>query len=203
MNDEELRDEYRKTVPPRGAHGACPDLERLTELVERTGTEDRRLQTLDHVMTCVGCRKEFDLLNAIVAGRPAARRYSARPLALAASLAALIGAGSLWVTIGNGPQADVVRGGRATVELTSPVRAAAAPRPVVFTWRPVDGEPNYAFEVIGPEGDATFTGTTRDTSFVLPATVVLSPELEYRWWVRALMSDGAELTSPVQTFRVR
>jgi hypothetical protein len=50
-----------ETTPGREA---CPEVERLLALVERSGSEEARLALLDHVMACPHCHAEFELLRA-------------------------------------------------------------------------------------------------------------------------------------------
>ena len=69
VNEERLREIYAGAMASRGAKGrrtaACPLPEAVLALVRREGSEDSRLATLDHVMSCPQCRSEFDLLRSI------------------------------------------------------------------------------------------------------------------------------------------
>ena len=101
VNDERLRAAYGTALRSGVAGGnthASP--EAIAALVRREGPESERLATLDHVMSCLDCRRDFDLLRAVEqAGRQVgAARTSARPTwlmpaALAASLLVAIGLG--------------------------------------------------------------------------------------------------------------
>ena len=59
----------------RGEH-ATP--EALLAVVERRGSDDDRLLTMDHVMGCASCREGFDLLRAVHDAEPQ-RARPARP----------------------------------------------------------------------------------------------------------------------------
>jgi len=185
--------------------------EKLLGLVRREGTEELRLQTLDHVMACKACRRELDLLRALeqagvemgvgTEGRPGWQ--TSAPLALAASLLLAVG-----IAIGvrySGDQTDVPRGGVEAVVLLAPPERVAGDQPVAFAWRPVPKAHQYVFELLdagsGRTGTPAFSRTTSDTSLVLePAQ--LRRAGEYQWWVRALTPAGA-LASPMRSLRVR
>jgi len=65
---ERLRQSYDMMLAIRAEAGigrdACPEVERLLVLVERSGSEEARLALLDHVMACPHCHAEFELLRA-------------------------------------------------------------------------------------------------------------------------------------------
>src|SRR5215510_6062414 len=99
VTDEALREAYERALDARRVTGreACVSPEAMLSLLRREGSEEQRLETLDHVMDCGACRSEFELLRSIEqAGaasaeqaRPAMLQISRRladPLALAASV---------------------------------------------------------------------------------------------------------------------
>lgn len=65
---ERLRQSYDMMLAIRAEAGlgreACPEVERLLGLIERSGSEEGRLALLDHVMACPYCHAEFELLRA-------------------------------------------------------------------------------------------------------------------------------------------
>jgi hypothetical protein len=68
MSERRLRLSYDRMLELRaerlpGREG-CPELERLLDLINRTGGEEGRLALLDHVMGCPHCQAEFELLRA-------------------------------------------------------------------------------------------------------------------------------------------
>jgi len=202
MNETELRAEYQRAPALGTEHGGCPDTEQMHELVERKGDEAERLKTLDHAMSCSRCRTEFELLRAIRVSRPRSARNYVRPLALAASLALVIGAGSIWLAVKNGTDADVMRGGSEMLELIAPIGSLPLDSRLEFSWYSAPGEVRYAILVLSESGSVEFAGVTRDTGIALPDTVSLLPGSEYRWWVVARFVDGSEVASPIETFRV-
>src|SRR5215472_8995944 len=106
VTDEALREAYQRVLDARRASGRepCVPPEAMLSLLRHEGTEEGRLETLDHVMGCGACRSEFELLRSIEeagAGaverqRPAVlgipRRFGLS-LALAASVVLLVTVG--------------------------------------------------------------------------------------------------------------
>jgi len=211
MNEERLREIYAGLMTSRGAKGggrtvACPAPETLLALVRREGSEEERLATLDHVMSCIDCRKEFDLLRSIelagaqagAAARPGRRRWTL-PVALAASalLAVMIGR----LVLPPVPESEVLRSGPdAGVTLVAPPREAAAGSPIVFAWHPITGATRYRLEVLTGEGSVALEAETADTSITLRGAADLAPG-DYQWWVAAT-SAGISARSPLRPLRL-
>jgi hypothetical protein len=214
MTDQRLRDLYTRGIEARGRSDQCPPSEALLALVQREGVEARRLETLDHVMACAGCRSELALLHAVEkTGRtpgeqretsratlkhPAQARYIA--LALAASLVLAIGLGPgrrLW----QAEPAGLTRGGAPELTLLAPIPGAIAEMPVTFVWRPLRGARDYTVEVLTLAGTVSFTGRTADTMLVASSVDALVPG-QYQWWVRARSADDRELRSQMRYFRI-
>src|SRR5512133_1781425 len=126
MSDTRLQELYAQAMGRRsGATAAgCVTPEQLLQLALREGPEADRLTLLDHVMGCPDCQRELDLLRAVEsAGRQITRDRPVRsigrrvPLALAASMLILVGAGLL---IRNRSAGDTLRGGGGQLTLLSP-----------------------------------------------------------------------------------
>jgi hypothetical protein len=112
-----LRRLYSGRVARRRGGEDCVTPEAILQVVRREGDEDARLATLEHVMSCAACHREYEWLSAVdEAGREAERAAGASrrpwwsrsaPLALAASL--VIAAGTALLVSRSGT--DVERGG--------------------------------------------------------------------------------------------
>ncbi|HEU4563446.1 MAG TPA: hypothetical protein VFS05_02310 [Gemmatimonadaceae bacterium] len=221
LTDERARQLYQQSLAARagGARDRCASPEAILALVRREGAEEERLATLDHVMACDACSREFELLRAIeragsesgaagVRASPAAARARWRwqriaPLALAASLALAVGIGVVRER-GTVPDTDVVRGGAEDgVTLVAPGEEVGTGREVIFVWRAVPGASRYELELLAPGGAVLSAITTGDTVAALPATARLARGAEYRWWVRARLPGGDQLASPLRPLRVR
>ena len=218
MSDARLRELYARassagtgTITPRAAV-AHPSPEDVLALAQRTLPETRRLALLDHVMACPDCRAEFDMLRAIEAAGgersaqvrplPSAWRRMA-PLAIAASLALVVGTEG-WRRFSDGREdAQVMRGDGSGLTVVSPAGEIAPGDPLTFAWHPVPGARRYDLEVLNADGNVVFSAETRDTVVTGARPETVLPGAEYRWWVRAVLEDGAQPRSDPRAFRVR
>ncbi|HYC33107.1 MAG TPA: hypothetical protein VEB59_12535 [Gemmatimonadales bacterium] len=200
MDERDLKRIYSRSVAERGTPdaGGCPPPESILAVLQREGAEEARLATLEHVMSCAACHREYELLSAVneaavesgsgTSGR-APWWTGGRIMALAASLAAAIGAA--LVVRDRIDRADTIRGEHGDIALVSPAPGAAAPSGLRFVWRTVPGASGYVLEVQHADGAVAFADTTSDTTLILPDPSPLQPEARYRWWVREL-TDGSE-----------
>ena len=202
LNDtERLQRLYAGRVAARGpAHGAaCVAPEAILAVVRREGPEEERLATLEHVMSCAACHREYEWLAAVDqaaeeagwgtgAGRPTWWRRA--PLALAATLAAAVGLGLLVQGRLRGTP-DTVRGDSGAIALIAPAAGTAPAGALTFAWHPLAGASGYVLEVLRPDGAVALADTLADTTATLADPARVLPDADYRWWVREL-SDGAE-----------
>ena len=175
-------------------------------LVDRLGSEADRLDTLDHVMACAECRRDFELLRAVREARdeaaPARRVVTSRVLALAASAVVLFGAGLVW-QLNRGPSVDVLRGGERVFTLVAPAGTVGVGDPIDFVWRAATDVVRYRFEILDAAGALVFDTTTKDTALTFEPASVLRVGEEYRWWVRARTTDGGAVPSELLDFTLR
>ena len=209
MSDERLRELYAATLASgRTRVGEVhPSPEALAALARREGPEADRLATLDHVMSCADCKRDFALLRSVeragvesgAAGRAGARRGWLLPAALAASFLLAVGIGRSVLQ----SRDDTVRGdaSASAVTLVQPGPEAAAGDSLSFVWRPVPGARRYELELLDAGGAVAALATTSDTAAALPAARTLPPG-NYRWWVRATTSDARTLHSPLRPLRL-
>lgn len=210
MNDKQLREIYARAMTSRGAKSGrtadCPLPEAVLALIRREGSEDARLATLDHVMSCADCRSEFDLLRSIeLAGAEAGgevrpgRRSWLVPTALAASVffAVLIGRLALPTAPGN----EVVRSGPdAGVALIAPPPESPAGSPMLFAWHQIPGASRYRLEVLTSGGEVALEAETADTAITLQGAAGLAPG-DYKWWV-GVWSAGTDARSALRPLRL-
>jgi len=211
-DDAELRDAYHELLAARAPRdrSACPAPDALLAVIEKQGDEATRLATLDHVMRCDACRRDFDLLRTAAASARQAeageapalhvvtggagthrRRFSLRSLAVAAGLVVAVGVGTLtWNS--RTPQ-PLLRGDDHTVVLLAPEPRADGG--ALLRWRSVPGAAAYRVEVFTPSGQTVVADTVRDSTFVLP---VSAANASLRWMVTALHGDGHEVHSRVE-----
>ena len=199
-NDERLRLAYGAALENRGraGHGSHLEPEALVALAERKGSEAVRLEMLDHVMACGACRRELDLVRASLAaaGMPRQRTWFRSPsmglMAIAATLLVVAGVrlamNSSRSDIEAGP---VLRGGAGVA--TYPTRWIQSVG-AGLAWRPAVGVENYRLEVVDQNGVAVVDSTMRDTTFLVPDSLVRSRR-ELTWSVTATLGDGSSVTS--------
>ena len=210
MNEERLREIYAVAMASRGAKSSrtadCPLPEAVLALIRREGSEDARLATLDHVMSCADCRSEFDLLRSIeLAGTEtgAQARPGRRSWLVSAALAASV---LLAVVIGRlalptAPDSDVVRSGAdGGVTLLAPPPESPAGTAMLFAWHPVPGAPRYQLEVLTSDGEVALEAETPDTAITLQGAAGLAPG-DYKWWVGA-SSAGTATRSALRPLRL-
>jgi hypothetical protein len=213
LTDEGLRELYERALAERAAseratpeRAGCPSPAAILALVRREGGEERRLETLDHVMACPVCRREFELLRAIE--RAGERSWTTRgwrrvaPIALAASVLLAVGVG-VWQRVGRRDGLDVERGTPDTVMLLAPRADAIAGAPVSFVWHAVPGARRYELEVLDAGGTPVYGLTTGDTVVTLPDARRLGPGVEYHWWVRVTDDAGSRRASSMRRLRLR
>jgi hypothetical protein len=197
---ERLQQLYSRRVAARGeAAGAHATPEAILAVVQREGSEEERLATLEHVMACAACHRDYQWLTAVdEAGAEtegamvgAARPWwRGAPLALAASVAVAIGA-AVVLTNALRPGAERERGGGGDIALLAPGARVAATGPLTFAWRAVPGVSRYVLEVQRTDGSVAFADTTADTAATLADPSRLLPDSAYRWWVREA-TEGTE-----------
>jgi hypothetical protein len=197
---ERLQHLYSRRVVARGeGGGAHASPEEILAVVQREGSEEERLATLEHVMACAACHRDYEWLSAVDQAGAEAEGTTARatrpwwrgaPLALAASIAVAVGAAVvLSNSLRSGPERE--RGAGGDIVLIAPEATAGAGGPLTFTWRPVPGVSRYVLEVQRANGSIAFADTTTDTSATLADPSRLLPDSAYRWWVREA-TEGTE-----------
>lgn len=196
MNEARLQALYREAMVARDAsHDAsCPEPDALQALVEHHGSEEARLATLDHALSCLSCSRELELLRALRAGAPAARRPRITTSWLvAASVVVAVAAGTIGIR-SMGRPAPVLRGpSDQGVALIAP-----SPNAAMLRWHAVPRAVAYVVEVLDGQGAVLAADTTIDTTFALPSSVRTGSAAGAQWWVRARLSDGSEMRSAIR-----
>ena len=210
LTDVRLQELYAQVLARRdrepGSY-ACVSPDDLLALVRREGTEERRLEILDHVMACNQCRRELALLQAIEAAGAAlepSSRHSPKiwnrwkPLTLAASVLLALGLG---IAVRQRSSSDDISRGGEAIQLLAPPLEVPSGQPLVFVWHPLVGARRYRVEILDRADAVVFTRETPDTTISVPADR-LRPGVDYRWWVRDA-TPGAQRASPLRRLRVR
>jgi hypothetical protein len=194
VNDTALREAYARLLAAREQSMPATDvpLEAIVALVERRGPEAERVALLDRIMASPSLRAEFDELRAAMPAALATSWRWQRTAALAASLIIVAGV-STWVATPRRREGDgtVMRGaGSATVTLRAErVRSDT----IALRWHAVAGARTYTVELLDETGSAVASHTTSDTLVIIGGSELARARSA---WLRAVMSDGSERTSP-------
>lgn len=205
--DALLRKHAAAAGKPNSGARAVP-LESILALVEGQGSETERLATLDAVMADDASRREFELLRALAANQPTARR-ARNPGRLPAAVATLAAAAVLFVVLPSVRRAtkiettEPVRDAARNAVLLSPPMESNVEQSRTFRWRAVPDARIYSIEILTAAGAPVFTTRVADTTLTLPADVRLAPNVEHRWWVVTEFADGTQLRSPLRRLLVR
>ena len=213
VTDEALREAYERALDARRVTGreACVSPEAMLSLLRREGSEEQRLETLDHVMGCGACRSEFELLRSIEQAGVAAterathavlqfpRRFAV-PLALAASLILVVTVGQRLRMAGG---ADVERGRTDGITLLGPPPEISPGTSPTFAWKPVPGAERYELEVLDEKGTVVFGAKTSETSVTISDPLLSAPGKSFHWWVRATTASGDQRASAARSLRVQ
>ena len=204
MNDEELRRAYQRSAAT--APGPHPEPDELAELVSGAMPEPQRFAMLEHVLRCPTCGPELDLIRAANAGARAAehRMPMSRWMAFAAAALILVGVGALTLRGHRGAvPADVMRGNHAAVAVIEPATGTTVAAPVRLAWHAMTGAQSYRVELLTERGDVIAAWSTPDTALVIPDSVRLRANESYDMWVRAMLADRTEVSSPLVRFSVK
>jgi hypothetical protein len=216
LSDEGLRDAHERSLiaQDRPTSTSRLALDRLQALVSREGTEADRLRALDIAMSTAEGRREYEVAWAAARAAQAAESRRAplttrRWIAAAASL--VIVAGTSYVVTGRNtppesPDASAqqtMRGTSNGITLITPLATMRDVRAGHFSWRAVAGTNGYTMVLVGEQGEEVFATSTRDTSIVLPDSIVLAAGGTYLWWVEAQLTDGGSAKAVTQRFTVR
>jgi hypothetical protein len=213
MNEDKLRELYARelSVRPPAEAGACPGPEALLAVAERRGSEAHRLGTLDHVMACEACKRDFELLRSARVARDTLEREQEAPpifrfrprtaLALAAVLATVIAGGALFRQMTAGDSGTIVRGGGAAISVVSPPEQSQVGGDLLLVWRPLAQAARYEVEILQADGSVLGAWTTTDTVFVVPNGIAIVAG-EYQWWVRSQAPNGSGARSAIRRFTV-
>ncbi|MCC7054271.1 MAG: hypothetical protein IT355_13475 [Gemmatimonadaceae bacterium] len=208
VNDDTLRREFASlSMPP----DQQPTAGEIVDLVDGTGDERQRLDTLDRLMATPDGAAELAMVRALRQGLaedvgtsvpivPTAGRVRRwwRPAALAA--AAVVAVVVSARAIGDRDAARVLRSADASITLVTPRDGATADGGVTFVWQRI-ADATYEVEVYSAGGVPVVQRETADSTLSLAAGAV--PRGDYRWWVTARLDDGTQVRSRTRRLGVR
>ena len=208
---ERLQKLYAGGVAGRagGEPHASPDA--ILAVVTREGSEEERLATLEHVMACAECHREYQWLTAVneagleaegsTGAAPRRAWWRGAPMAMAASLLVAVGAGVVLSGVLRSGD-DRERGASGDISLVGPGDQVSANGPITFVWHAVPGVSRYVLEVQRADGSVAIADTTADTSLTLNDRSRLRPDSAYRWWVREATNGEEPRSSAFRDLRL-
>ncbi len=173
----------------------------------------RRVDT--HLADCDVCRGEVLEVRSMLRTAPRRPRAKAPISAIAAGIAAaLVLIVAPWkserqpnnaIDSQTGTERAVVPdAGRDSVQILAPgVDASVGPRSMQLVWRRGVADSRFTVTLMNERGDVAWTTSTRDSSIVLPDSVVLTPGMTYVLYVDALRSDGTSARSGPRSFTIQ
>lgn len=200
INDERMRQAYEGGLPSGADLPPLDDVaaERLRRLVEREGSDEERLRTLDQQLSSAEGRRELELLWA--AARVARPRQRVGPQwMIAASMLLVASVGGGWLLTRD--SAPAVRGDDSPITLVAPLGTQRAGVVSRFVWRSYPDAERYTLVVVDSAGREVYATDTRDTAATLPDSVHLTTG-DYLWWVQARTRLGASITAVTQTVKI-
>ncbi len=125
-------------------------------------------------------------------------------MAFAAAALILVGVGALTLRGHRGAvPADVMRGNHAAVAVIEPATGTTVTAPVQLAWHATTGAQSYRVELLTERGNVIAAWSTPDTALVIPDSVRLRANESYDMWVRAMLTDRTEVSSPLVRFSVK
>lgn len=200
MNDEQLREAYERGLPTGESRPALDDLaaERLRKLVEREGSDEERLHTVDALLATAEGRRDMEIVWAAARASRPVRRSGWWRVAAAALLT--VTAPAVYFATQSGERIE--RGDESPITLVAPIGVLKPTDVSRFIWRGVPDADRYTLVVVDSAGNEVFATETRDTALVLPAHVTLRAGNAYLWWVQARTRMGESVTAVTQRVRV-
>jgi hypothetical protein len=209
---ERLQKLYAGRVAARAGSEPHASPDAILAVVTREGSEEERLATLEHVMACAECHREYQWLTAVneagleadgsTAAAPRRAPWRGAPLAVAASLLVAVGAAVVLTGVLRTGD-DRERGVSGDIALLAPGDRVPATAPITFAWHAVPGVSRYVLEVQRADGSVAIADTTADTSATVTDPLRLRPDSAYRWWVREATDGSEPRSSAFRDLRLR
>lgn len=168
---------------------------------------DRRLPAADrtrlvrHLTVCDECRHEVSETQALLARRGRKRWFAAAALVAAAALLVMV----LRPVVAppDPPPTVAVREGGRTSTLTAygPVGELRGDS-VRLLWAAAPGATVYRVTVSASGGRAIWSGSTADTTVILPDSARLVPGSAYFWVADALLANGTTRSTGLRGFQI-
>lgn len=190
---------------PRRVHLSSEDI--AAYLDRRLSATDRqRIET--HLAECDECRSEVVAVTRVVHTKPRDQRWWAVGIAAAAAVVLFalfqprsdsdaLRTDALRAPDGSGDTESVLR-----VDVVTPTGGSIVnPDSLVLVWRRAGADVLYRLAVTDAGGGVIWTGSTSDTTLLVPSAAELRRGQVYYWYADVLYPDGRSATTGVHRFR--
>jgi hypothetical protein len=147
-----------------------------------------------HLSQCDFCRDAVVATQDAVSQSRKPRRIAIASLAAVAAVMALIVA-PRFTALRDKP---VMRDPAESVAIHAYDAKVVAGSSPVFAWSGVTAADHYELTLTDAEGFRIWSGETRDTTIVLPASVSLVTGKSYVWYADAVLADGTRISTGLQ-----
>ena len=160
-----------------------------------------RTRLVRHLIVCDECRLEVSETQALLAQRGHRRWFAAAGLIAAAAVLVLIL--RPIVAPSEPPSELAIRDGGSNSTLTAygPVGEVRGDS-LRLLWAAAPGATVYRVTVSAPGGLAVWSGSTADTSVILPDSARLETGLVYYWVADALLANGTTRSTGLRGFEI-
>jgi hypothetical protein len=187
--------------PDKYGEGHMSDLE-IAAYIDHGLPSSRRDEIEDHLARCAACRDNVVQAQALISRSDRSRRFAKGvTLVLAAAGIALVAIPSLRTS--STPDRDAMRAGEndSIMKVYGPIGEVSRP-PSRFAWGPLQGALSYHITITTIAGASVWSGSSTDTTIVLPAGVTLVPGQRYLWAVDAVTSEGTSHSTGLREFGI-
>jgi hypothetical protein len=158
-----------------------------------SAADRERIET--HLSQCDFCRDTVVATQDAVSQSRKPRRIAIASLAAVAAVAALV-ITPRFTALRDEP---VMRDPAEAVAIHAYDVKATGGSSTVLAWSGAASADHYEVTLTDAEGFRIWSGETRDTTIVLPASVSLMPGKAYVWYADAILSDGSRVSTGLQS----
>jgi len=183
------------------------DEDELSSYLDRMLSDADRRRVEAHLSACDECRAEAIASREAVTSGPTlpGSRFRSWPI-----IGGAVAAAAVIIVIGTISQSrtdrDIERDANATVPavtIVNPADGSPLGTDRIVTWRALAENTSYRVTIADQSAQPIHTTTVRDTSAVIPPSVMLVAGRKYFWYVDAMRADGSTATSGLKSFTVK
>lgn len=166
----------------------------IASFLDRGLSNTERQRVEDHLFDCSECRDNVAETQALVEKLRRPKRFASfvgiGGLVAVAAVALFVVAPRFKPQNTDNPRVSRDAIESAVVAVYEPASNPTA-LPVRFAWAAVPGARIYRITLSSAEGTTIWSASLTDTTVILPDTVKLQNNVDYAWFVDAIMDDGS------------